>query len=570
MDAEAAVERLLCGGGYPDVYDTEDYDVLTDTGYAIEDRGAPQGLLRPPSRERLDDFPHGTLCLQSVRRLAGSRKRGDFLKWCTDSATFAEALTSRVPLPGPRSDVKPSFVAKCCAAGVMTPVRECDRKRGVVAIFDVPKADPLVRRLVVDGRPVNTRLPKPPKLSLPSPFSLARSMDSHKAGWATVIDLRGYFHQFPLSPDVAAFFCVRVGHTWYRWCRLPMGFSYAPWIAQNTSEVFLGELLASGSAVYLDDMIVIGASEIEVRARAAYVRDRIAYCKGEINEAKSMQAPAQRVSYIGLEWDVPCAAFRFPEAWKQKALSSLTASCDREEATLLAWWAMFGVLFRVTYVAQLKLCHFCDSIQFIRRWAKRIADHVCGWNAVVRLPEGVRRDVRGLVQAHLAPNRWLHAPPLPLSVFAGTVWSDASTTGWGFVSSTVGDPLSQAEWGTWEREYLSGDMFHLELWAAEKALRYAGRSGWPSVLLWVDNDAVRLVLQKGHTKTRLGNDILRRIFSGLQAAKMTLHVEWISTEVMPADSWSRKRSSGSARIPRCAENVTFCVGGVRSADAKGL
>ena len=47
----------------------------------------------------------------------------------------------------------------------MERVRECDRKRGVVAIFDVPKADPLVRRLVVDGRPVNTRLPKPPKLS---------------------------------------------------------------------------------------------------------------------------------------------------------------------------------------------------------------------------------------------------------------------------------------------------------------------------------------------------------------------------------------------------------------------
>ena len=89
------------------------------------------------------------------------------------------------------------------------------------------------------------------------------------------------------------------------------------------------------------------------------------------------------------------------------------------------------------------------------------------------------------------------------------------------------------------------------------------------MLLWVDNDAVRLVLQKGHTKTRLGNGILRRIFSGLQAAKMTLHVEWISTEVMPADSWWRKRSSGSARIPRCAENVTFCVERVRSA-AKGL
>ena len=50
--------------------------------------------------------------------------------------TYSEALTSRV----------------------MERVRECDRKRGVVAIFDAPKADPLVRRLVMDGRPVNTRL----------------------------------------------------------------------------------------------------------------------------------------------------------------------------------------------------------------------------------------------------------------------------------------------------------------------------------------------------------------------------------------------------------------------------
>ena len=58
------------------------------------------------------------------------------------------------------------------------------------------------------------------------------------------------------------------------------------------------------------------------------MRYRIAYCKGEVNEAMVMQAPAQRVSYIGLEWDVPCAVFRFPEAWKRKALSNLTASCD--------------------------------------------------------------------------------------------------------------------------------------------------------------------------------------------------------------------------------------------------
>ena len=220
---------LMSGVGYADEpgvigledpeYDLDEFEILGR---------------RPPSRssERLDDFQSGCLEYDKLRTYADELGVSpDFLDWCTEGGLIARHQTSAVPLPGPTSDLKPSFVAQCISARVLRLLGRGDPKRGVVRMFDIAKADPCVRRLILDGRPVNRRLPKPPKFRLPTVHEIARALRDTDACMAQVIDIRGFFHQFPLSEGVSSFFSVRVAQRWYAWTRLPMGYSYAPWIA---------------------------------------------------------------------------------------------------------------------------------------------------------------------------------------------------------------------------------------------------------------------------------------------------------------------------------------------------
>ena len=553
--AEALVERG-CARGYGELDD----DCLSEPG-EMHDYTSTRGPCAMAGRavgrkQRLDDFPTGVLDLEAVRRMAEELgKSAHFLLWCTSGRVFAESLSESVPVPGPKSDLRPSFVTALLKAGVVEKAARRDDKKGAVAVFDVPKTDPCVRRIIVDGRPVNSRLPAPPKFRLTTPQELAGALAATGAVAAQVIDLKGYFHQFPLGDEVSNFFCVRSGQTWYRWRRLPMGFSYAPFIAQSTSEVFLGGLLDRGATVYLDDILVWGACEVEVRARAAYIRDRMACANGEVNERKSMQTPAGLVRYIGLEWDVPNASYRIPQDWRAEAQTRVEACLGARALPLHRWWGMLGLLFRVAHVHGLRLCYLCGSLQFMRAWARRVTSGDATWDTECGYPEGARQEAQGMILRFLGSEEWLPPPVPPPRRFSVAIWSDASTTGWGYVSTEAGDGASRARWGQWAAPQESAEMFHLELWAARRAVTDAIHRGHRTVILFVDNDAVRLVLGKGHARTRWGNSMLREVTDALDQSGTQLEVRWITTEVMPADGWSRKQSAGAAEVPLCSLGV---------------
>ena len=89
-----------------------------------------------------------------------------FLDMLADTRAFraeqGTALSSEVHdsrLPG-------RHLEKCLESRVARKLKGDEVVRGGVPLFDVPKKDPQVRRLIVDGRPVNEAMERPPRFLL--------------------------------------------------------------------------------------------------------------------------------------------------------------------------------------------------------------------------------------------------------------------------------------------------------------------------------------------------------------------------------------------------------------------
>ena len=537
---DPAVAALINGAKYP--------LPVCDEGIEVPDPDYfPVGLCKPPPiiKKSLDSFPTGLIVLEAVRRMAEEvGKDSDFLQWCTSGRKIADALSGPIPLPGPKSKIPNSFVSECVKSKVLIPLARTDRKKGAVCVFDVPKSDPQLRRLVVDGRPVNKRIAKPQPFSLVNPHKLATMLKVSNARFAQQTDLKGYFHQFPLSPEVSKYFCVQAGGRWFRWARLPMGFAYAPYIAQNTSEIFLGPILNKWGVVYLDDIFVWGAYPAEAAAKTAFVRDRLQRAGAEVNVKKSMAKPAEVVDFIGIVWNLPLQSFSLPEEWRLKSSRIIHDTLKLETCSLRKWWKVCGLVFRAAYVLDFKLCFLCHTLQFVRSKAQLVSRKKLSWDDDVAMHVATKEELAAFAVANIQTCVTVPFPSPPPIHFSIAVWTDASTTGWGWVSKLQNSFSGVERHGRWESTHTSGEMFVLELRAAEKGMAAALEGGHTAIVLFVDNEAVKYVLRRGHSRTRLGNSILRRMSTRLSAAKAHLHIRWIKTDEMPADWGSRQKLAG--------------------------
>ena len=91
--------------------------------------------------------------------------------------------------------------------------------------------------------------------------------------------------------------------------------------------------------IYLDDILVVGESLEEVRARAAYVLGRIQETGGEVSKKKSMENPAERFVYNGVEWDPAGRAFQVAsEVERGSCVASMHTILSGQTQRLRDWW----------------------------------------------------------------------------------------------------------------------------------------------------------------------------------------------------------------------------------------
>jgi len=103
--------------------------------------------------------------------------------------------------------------------------------RALAKHFQIPKGDD-AWRIVTDARLTNRLCHVPPGVNLPHLRNLILEIVALGATFAVVADWKYWFFQLPLNEGLQQLFGIHCGESWYRMKCLPMGFSWAPRIAQ--------------------------------------------------------------------------------------------------------------------------------------------------------------------------------------------------------------------------------------------------------------------------------------------------------------------------------------------------
>ena len=97
--------------------------------------------------------------------------------------------------------------------------------------FEVEKTKSLSRS-IVDGTPLNQLCEKPHPINLPSIEEIIYALSWFPSGIVVTGDIRHWFHHIPLPDGIRNIFSIKCAKQVFELKVLPMGFSWAPYIAQ--------------------------------------------------------------------------------------------------------------------------------------------------------------------------------------------------------------------------------------------------------------------------------------------------------------------------------------------------
>lgn len=381
-------------------------------------------------------------------------------------------------------------------------IRRARRATVVHPVFKVPKNEQ--SRFIMDCRSLNARLPAPGDMGLPSLHAVLDDLLSKN--WLVQADGKSYFYQFPLDPEAQQFFGMMTVaqrgqpkvHTMQR---LPMGYKFAPGIAQHTSNLILSNVLKKEGDVahaWVDNFLMGSDS----RAGADALLDGLKQVCAAINlELKADWQISQRMTVLGLDISLEGEAHIVPGEKLRNSLDSAEESLEREW-TPRSLYAALGVTLYILYaVARSPLCMVETVLGEMRRVARMTTANAMGWDERYTPDTTVRTGVKkAIIQARTA--RWTRRPRPD---FQKEIWSDASESALGVVFSQ----WEKGEEHVWAFEALPASIFVAELLAAAVAVRCM--DGMGSGIVRIDNTAALRALQRGHSSSRAANIILRKL-----------------------------------------------------------
>jgi hypothetical protein len=275
----------------------------------------------------------------------------------------------------------------------------------VTNYFTVDKKDGSLR-LVVDGRKVNAIMRRPPKMPLPEIHTVVDYIMSHKL--AMTVDGKSYFYQVPISEEVGRMFCANLADARGPFAtvamqRLPMGWSYAPLIAQKISNTLLtGKDGRRLGYAWIDNFIFAGDSEEEIQANFAEFLTR---CR-EAHVLIDNENPVASTSLValGVKFDLAAGTYDLDPKWVEKRLV-LRAAASMSPRQL---YTLTGSMIWHDYVKRIPLCHQEGPLEVIRRVASAISKP-SDWDTPQTFTDTEVRCINQWLDSLLSsgPKRWL-------------------------------------------------------------------------------------------------------------------------------------------------------------------
>eukprot|EP00760_Papus_ankaliazontas_P009566 PhM_4_TR14103/c3_g1_i1/m.95349 len=351
-------------------------------------------------------------------------------------------------------------------------------------------------------------------------------------------DLKCGFYQISLPLDARAKFRFKdTSGTLWQLTRAPMGHTCVPEIMHTLTSTIAGldDYCDPQHAhpwvhcdVFLDGLRSAGSSS-SVERHLAYVDKRAERVNASWKASDSIQG--HRYTFVGVAFDHSNARVSVGERChaKIKAVTALRTLGDIESHV--------SRLMHASAILGISLPRFYRVLKFLRRRLSQMARGVCERSDVANLAPGVLRDL--VAWTKLVTQNNPRTPPPRTSMPVMTLYTDASSSGWGAVLFTS-EGIVYATGARWPVG------FRYEVNAAETRAVALGLEAFaPHLLkgmtldLRVDNTSAQAAVTRGISKSQGVSAELSRVLDSIRRAGIVVTVSYVRSRDNPADAWSR-------------------------------
>ncbi len=348
-------------------------------------------------------------------------------------------------------------------------VKKTHRKaKCVCPLFCVPRPDGKLR-LIWDGRKLNSLCRSPPRFHLHTVLDHLHLLFQPKIKKLFTFDMKSWFCQLGPSPKIAKFFSTKLYDGLYIVLGLPMGWAWAPIIAQFAAEgvaaaiaQVLPELRTDGIIIIYIDNLILGLPE-PLASNQQHVFDavkRVCDRLGAIIKAGS-EFWGDVVEWLGLEVDCQRYVFRLKQAFveKLKGFQLSKVFSERPSRSIRWWYSLMSCIIYAFWNTTGTLCFLSNVIWIMSHLGKLLREPGNNWDSEVEIPKPRQNELLSLFLATIS-NEWRRLPLTMKDMTHHAVgFSDASNSGlaWAFHSEKT------MVLKTWTSPSNGNDIFEREL-----------------------------------------------------------------------------------------------------------
>ena len=341
-------------------------------------------------------------------------------------------------------------LAELCSYEVLRRVQDFrNDSRLYFRYFEVPK-DEISSRSIVDGTPINDRCATPPSLNFPALAEVTHILSCFPGGKFLIADIRHFFHQIRIPSGLGRIFSIKCEDKTFELRVLPMGFSWAPYLAQclawiivlaacptghemlpvrDTSEsppAFAWAINKKTKAkqgavfVWIDNVLVISSNEgFLSQLRSQLMKSMKRLPTGCNVEWKYIDGPCDQALFLGIEfsWEIDKLFWKHAESniARWRVLETVSPTTVRDIKRVI------GVIMWDTMVTQSSFA----SVYDVRMIAKEISHQ--SEESFYKLKSEDLKLLSMHVVRILSNKRSCALPPIPISHLV-LAFSDASST----------------------------------------------------------------------------------------------------------------------------------------------
>ena len=299
-------------------------------------------------------------------------------------------------------------------------------------IFGVPKSSGGYR-LVIDLVNLNRFIESPP-FAMTNHITLRKAIDL--PSWMASLDIKDAFHHVSLRPNLHKFVALSCNKKLYFARTLPFGLTSSPMVFTYLMRHPLALLHQQKIRViaYLDDLLVWGDSPDQVRCSVQTTIQVLTEHGFLLNWPKSAPTPTQTLKWLGIIWNSKTGMISVPPQLAQQIQNTVLKLLNDRRTSRNMFECLLG---KITFASQISakarlLAHSLYRSQIL---SNREQDTM-----IVDIPI----DLLKALEQWRNPQFLLEPCPIRAPTPSLTVWSDASSKGWGAFTST--DKTFSGQW----------------------------------------------------------------------------------------------------------------------------